>query len=79
MSTRVAPSTPSTPAIPTLPAEQLLKSYTIAEIAELQGISQRSVRRLISTGQLRPIPGTSGPGRALRVAAGELYRYIYLR
>ena len=44
-------STPSTPIVPILPAEDLLKSYTIAEFAVLQGISQRSVRRLISSGQ----------------------------
>ena len=50
-------------------------AYTIAEVAEMLAISQRTVRYLLEAGKLRGIRiGTSG--RGVRVLAESLDEYI---
>ena len=48
------------------------RAYTVAQVAERLGVSEVTVRRLISAGQLPPVPNLSPP----RVAAATLEAFL---
>jgi excisionase family DNA binding protein len=54
--------------------KQLVRFYTIAQVAELLAISERSVRRWVATGELT----AHKFGRGVRISETELRTFLAL-
>lgn len=70
---------PANPVTPIRPAEDTLRAYTRAEVAERLGISVASVGRMIDAGEIRVFyPRGQGKGRPVRISEDAL-REVFSR